>query len=264
MKDIAKLLRRKEMKLKLIGLIFISLWLSACATKETGKPSLSDQIQQIEAQQAMKPDFEMAAKINAQLGIDYLNKNLLDLAKQKIVKAQGQDDSLAVVHYAMGLYYSRVGNKERAEDAFEKALDIEPENYQALSYYGQFLCQQEDFKEAESYFDESLSLQSNNRMGATYELYGVCVLKYMRDPKRATILFHKALLQNPKLTLSYYLLAETYADAGEFHKADEALNLYLKYIAPSKASLELELKIAKGLIEPNRVATIQLILNSKY
>lgn len=253
--------------MKLKGLLLIVLsgtLLFGCASKNDPEANKLSALQQAELEQTIEPDYTKAAEINAQLGINYLSKNLIDLAKTKIMKAQSQDDSLSVVHYAMGLYYSKLGNVDLARNAFKRAIDIDPKNYQALTYYAQFLCQQDQYDRAETLFRESLALPANDGMGATYELYGVCTLRYTNDIDKAIMLFRKALMLNPTLISSYYLLAQTYYDERRYEEANKMLNEYLSRATVSKQSLELEMKISEGLGKQDRVATIRLILDSKY
>jgi type IV pilus assembly protein PilF len=265
MLGISNLLKRKRMKLKGLLLIVLSgAFLFGCASKNKPETNKLSALQQAELEKSIEPDYTKAAEINAQLGINYLSKNLLDLAKTKIIKAQSQDDSLAVVHYALGLYYSKISNVNLARNAFKRAIVINPKSYQALSYYAQFLCQQGQYIRAETLFRESLALPTNDGMGATYELYGVCTLRYTKDTQKAIMLFRKALMLNPSLTSSYYLLAQTYYNEGNYDEASKMLNEYLKRAPVSKQSLQLEMRIVKGLGKHDRVATIQLILDSKY
>ena len=253
------------MKLKRLLLIaFSGAFLFGCASKSAPEVNKLSVLQQAELEQTIEPDYTKAAEINAQLGINYLSKNLIDLAKTKILKAQKQDNSLAVVHYATGLYYSKNGDVDLARKAFKEAMDIDPKSYQALSYYAQFLCQQDQYDRAETLFRKALALSTNDGMGATYELYGVCTLRYTKDTDKAIMLFRKALMLNPTLSSSYYLLAQTYYDERRYDEANKMLNEYLLRVSVSEQSLELEMKIAEGLGKQDRVATIRLILDSKY
>ena len=253
------------MKLRgLLLIIFSGALLFGCASKNKPEANKLSALQQAELEQTIEPDYTKAAEINAQLGINYLSKNLIDLAKTKIMKAQSQDDSLAVVHYALGLYYLKISNVGLARNAFKRAIELDPKSYQALSYYAQFLCQQDQYDRAEILFRKSLALAANDGMGATYELYGVCTLRYTKDTNKAIMLFRKALMLNPTLTSSYYLLAQTYYDEKRYDEANKMLDEYLSRVPVSKQSLELEMDIAEGLGKQDRVATIRLILDSKY
>lgn len=79
----------------------------------------------------LKPDFANAHK---DLGVLYLNKRLFDYAKDEFAKAyecDSENDSI-VIEYAN--YFHATSNFEKADEMYQKALEINPDNSTALAF----------------------------------------------------------------------------------------------------------------------------------
>ncbi|MCF6775896.1 tetratricopeptide repeat protein [Thiotrichales bacterium 19X7-9] len=250
------------MKHKLINgflIVFFGLLISACASQET-KEGQINQLKQAQ-QEEIKPDYAKAAMLNAQLGIHYTKEGMLDFAKRKILKAQTQDDDLAIVHYALGYYYQASGDIQKANDAYKKALSIDSDNPQAIIYYAAFLCAQNQYQNAQNYFKKAIKLADNTNLGQSYQAFGVCQ-KNNQNFTDAKYLFGMALKQNPDLPLSYYSLAQIYYLEKNYTKADQYIRYYQKNYPLTAASMTLEMDIAEKLHQGSRAATLRLELNS--
>ena len=111
------------------------LLLGACTTTETAAPGAQT-----------KPDLEEAARLNAQLGIDYMRKGQFELALEKLKKALDQDDDLGIAHSAIALVYQRKGESKLAGKHYRQALRLNADDPLTLNNFGIFLCGQGDAK----------------------------------------------------------------------------------------------------------------------
>ncbi|MCF6767843.1 tetratricopeptide repeat protein [Thiotrichales bacterium 19S11-10] len=213
------------------------------------------------AQVEVKPDYKRAAMLNAELGIHYIKEGMLDFAKRKILKAQSQDDSLAVVHYAMGFYFQESGNMQQAQKSYEKALSIASNNPTAILYYASFLCAKGQYQQAANYFDQVISLKDNTILGESYQAYALCAKSQLKLAE-AKKLFDMALKQNPDLPLSYYQLAQINYLEGNYQKSDQLMRYYQNNYTQTIPSLTLEMNIAEKLGQGGRAASLRLRIAS--
>ena len=73
-----------------VGIILVSL--AGCATRPSDVPHTTS-----------KKDLQEAARINAQLGLDYMRRGDLRLAEEKLKRAIAEDSSLVLAHTGLGL-----------------------------------------------------------------------------------------------------------------------------------------------------------------
>lgn len=158
------------------------LLLAACTTTEVGPGD--------------KTDLKEAARLNTQLGIDYMRKGQFDLALEKLQRAVEQDPKLATAHSTIALLYQRRGDTDRAEDHYREALDLNADDAGTLNNFGIFLCAQGDIGDAEKVFLKAAQNRDNRNPADAWANAGVCV---RRDPKklaRAEDYFREALRLN--------------------------------------------------------------------
>jgi type IV pilus assembly protein PilF len=242
-------------------LIFIvTVLLSACSFSQP--QTQAEKIQEIELNQSSEPDFKEAAKINAELGILYTQRNLLDLAKIKILAAEKLYD-LPIVHTAFGVYYARMNENKLAEKEFQKSLSMAPNDSRTLTFYASFLCAKKRYMQSEKLYNKAINEVANTQLGVTYLSYASCQFSEGKS-EEAKQSFKNAIEQNPTLSSAYLSLAKIYVDEKKYNKADNMLNNYLNLEVQNRTSLEIEVQIAQGLHEENREATAKLILNSLY
>lgn len=132
-----------------------------------------------------------AARINAQLGIDYFRKGELNLAIEKLQRAIDQNPNLVLAHSSLALVYSRRGDTKLAEKEYRIAAALEPNNADVQNNFGVFLCAQERIVEAERYFISAAQTPQYKTPQAAWTNAGVCLRK--TQPERAESYFRKAL-----------------------------------------------------------------------
>lgn len=104
----------------------LALLLAGCASSDT-RPTV---------------DLREAARLNTELGVQYLQRARDDLAEPKLLRALEQDPGHAPAHAAFALWLQRQGEAERAEVHYREALRLDPGLVAARNNYGIFLCRQ--------------------------------------------------------------------------------------------------------------------------
>jgi type IV pilus assembly protein PilF len=192
------------------------------------------------------PDAERAAAINLQLGTDYLRKGNLAQAKEKIDKALEQNPRNANAHIAAGLLYERLGQSDKADSHFARALSLEPKNPEIQNNYGAFLCQKGKYQRG-----EKLMLEA-----ATNPLYRTPEVAYLNaancassggDLKRAEENLRKALAVRPKFSEALFQMADLQYRQTDYLSARGFLERYAEVGRTSPASLWLGVRIERAL-----------------
>lgn len=158
--------------------------LAGCVTTETVTPGT-------------QPDMKEAARLNTQLGIDYMRKGQLEFALEKFERALEQDPDLAIAHSSIAFLYARKGDKERAEDHYREALDLNADDPFTLNNFGIFLCGQGEVDDAEELFVQAAKSPSNATPEDAWTNAGVCVRRENKLDKAEQYL-REALQLNPR------------------------------------------------------------------
>jgi type IV pilus assembly protein PilF len=157
------------------GVFCVALCLSACGGNSDVKSA----------------NLAEAARINTQLGIDYMRKGEMDLAEEKLKRAIEDDPGMAQAHSTLAYVYSRRGDSVLAEKEYRKALSLDSENPSARNNFGVFLCGQGKLDEAEGYFLGAAKDPHYTTPEAAWTNAGVCLRK--ADMDKAERYFRAAL-----------------------------------------------------------------------
>lgn len=185
--------------LKLINIILSALLialLSACATTNTATAKTEEQNQKIKT-----------AKINAQLGIAYLERHNLQRSKQKLLLALEQGPNIPETWYSMGYFLEATGNKDDASIYYQKAISIAPTRGDAQNNYGTFLCRNGEYNESIKHFLLAVKDPAYLDPADAYENAGLCALK-IPDKTAAANYFAQAVRHDPARTVSERKLRE--------------------------------------------------------
>ena len=239
--------------------MYLLLWpvlvLAGCATNNKAPT--------VEIPEKPPVNHEKAAKINAELSITYTQRGMLDRAKEKLLKAESQDDGIAEVYYAKGYYYQNLGMPDIAQSAYQKGLRVAPSDFKSYNFYAQFLCQdKDDYAQASQLFQKSISLPDNTNLAQTFTLYGQCLLK-AGEIANAQDAFIQATKQGAGSSEAYWELANIYYQRQQNELALAAVNKYLGLVGKNTNALRLKMNTLQRLGQDNKAATIRLQLSSK-
>jgi type IV pilus assembly protein PilF len=94
-----------------------------------------------------------AARANMQLGVAYMQKGQLQLAKDKLERAEKQDPGNYEVHWAMASLSEHLNQPAEAERQYQSALKLAPGNSEIANTYAVFLCKSGKVDRALPLFD---------------------------------------------------------------------------------------------------------------
>jgi type IV pilus assembly protein PilF len=197
-----------------VAVVALVLALAACTTTETSPVGQS------------KPDLKEAARLNTQLGIDYMRKGEFDLALEKLKKAIDQDDDLATAHSAIALVYQRKGEPKLAGKHYREALSLNSDDPGTLNNFGIFLCGQGEAEDAEEVFVRAAKNKDNRQPADAWANAGVCLRSEPKARDRAEGYLREALKLNPKHPDALAEMAQICYDKKDYLRARAFLQRY--------------------------------------
>jgi type IV pilus assembly protein PilF len=195
------------------ALLMAALLLAGCVTTDSG-----------ERRSEASP--EEAARINYELGAEYIRQGNLELARERLERAVSQDPDLAAARSTLALVYDRQGDTELADQQYRRAVRLAPDDASVQNTYAVFLCKRQRYDEAIEYFTRAAS---NTRYGtpeAALTNAGVCLLQ-KPDYVRAEQFFRRALQRNPAYSEALLQMAALSLDRGNFLRARAFVQRYL-------------------------------------
>lgn len=175
------------------------------------------------------------AKINAQLGMGYLQRNNIKRAKAKLLLALKQGPQIPEPWYSMGYFLEATGNKTAANEYYLKAIKVAPDRGDAHNNYGTYLCRQGAYRKSLRHFDMAAHDKTYLDAAAAYENAGLCSMK-MKDFHRATRYFRQALQEDPSRSVSLLKLAMSQYQLGDYTQADESMKKYAVFAKQTEES----------------------------
>lgn len=140
---------------------------------------------------------EQISRANTMLGIEYMRTGNYEMSREKLDRALAADPDNAPANDAIAVLYEKVGEPELAEKHYRKSLRLNPDNPRGHNNYGQFLCMQGRYPEAE----EQFLLAANDPFYPTPSLAltnaGLCALR-IPDEEMAEKYYRQALELDPK------------------------------------------------------------------
>lgn len=170
-------------------------------------------------------DLKAAARINTQLGVDYMRKGQMDQALEKLKRAVDQDPDFALAHSSLAFCYAKSAEPEKAEKEYRKALSLEPDNAVIRNNFGVFLCGQSKLAEARRMLLDAAKDKSYATPEAAWTNAGVCA-RQNKDLETAEADFREALSINPEFPDALAQMADIAYQRKDYLRARAFLQRY--------------------------------------
>ena len=242
---------------RLITEAILLLMLAGCA----GAPPL--QTEQPQSQQAATSEAGQRAKVHTELGGLYLSQGNLGVALEEARKALAASSSYAPAHSLMGLIHMQMRENAAAEESYERALRLAPNDPEINNSYGWFLCQTGRERRALDLFQIALKSPLYSTPSLAYTNAGICSLR-LQDDRAAEEYFMRALRLDPANDRAAYFLADISFRQGRLAQARQYLNELHKRAEPSVETLWLSVRIERRLGERDLEARLSAQLRRRF
>jgi type IV pilus assembly protein PilF len=184
------------------------------------------------------------ARIHTDLAAAYFQRGNMGVALEELRIATAADARYAPAHSMYGLVYMELRENRLAEQSFERALSIAPNDADINHNYGVFLCQTKREPDSIKYFNQAIRNPLYATPARSYSAAGVCSMR-TGNPKDAEHYFERALRLDPDQTASLLNLGQIRYKQGKMDEARKLVSRYNKLAEPSAESLWLALRIER-------------------
>lgn len=224
-----------------------------------GGCAVSDREKQLNS----KENLAAAAEANTQLGIEYLREGNYDLSMEKLEKALSLDPDMPAAHDAIAVLYERVGDAKNAEKYYKKSLRLKPDSARGHNNYGQFLCVQERYAEAEEQFLEAANNPFYDSIPVALTNAGVCASR-VPDIEKAEKYFRMALDVAPGFAPALLQMSLLQYSRDKYLSARAYMQRFQEAASHSPESLWLAIRIEYGLHDHGASGTYAGMLRNRF
>ncbi len=212
----------------------LALLLSACASKGLKEPTAREKAAEV-------------TRIKTQLAIEYMRAHDYRQATATIEDALKSDSKNENAWLIRAQIYQFLKVPEKAQESFQRALEINPSSAEINNNYGWFLCSvQNNPNVSLPYFDKALADPTYPNPYIAYMNKGICSAR-MGQYSLAQAYLERSLASMPNFVPAVKELARTKLMAGQLGEADTFFRQYQSKVDVLDAdSLLLGWKIAKG------------------
>ncbi len=213
---------------------------------------------------AAQPDPILeAGKINARLAIEYMKREQLQAASDKIEKALVQNPRDLSVQLAAGVVFERLLDTKRAEKHFRLALRADANSPEAQNALGAFLCRHKDYAKGEEMFLKAANNPIYRTPEVAYTNAGVCA-RSAGELERAEKYLRQALAVKSVYPETFVQLAGVAHDRGNHLQARAFIERFLATAPATADALLLGHQIEKALNDNAAAAVFSERLRKEF
>lgn len=205
------------------------------ATPAAEAPAIADQT-----------DNQRRARIRLQLAVGYYEQRQMAVALDEIRQALAADPAFAEAYVMRALIYMDMGEIKLAEENFQQAIRLAPNNPEFNNNYGWFLCQNGREKDSIAYFDAALKNRTYQSPAKALNNAGICSMK-LKNRAAAERYFSQAFQFDPGNPTTNSNLARIYYDQGDYERARFYIGRVMKTDVMTADVLWLAIKIERKL-----------------
>ncbi len=239
--------------------VLVLAMLSGCA----GAPATSTSSRAEPMTESDEPEARKRARIRTELAARYFENNQATVALDEIKQALAADPGFGPAYVLRGLVYMQLKNDALAEDSFQRALRINPNDADALHNHGWFICNQGRHQQSIERFARALAQPLYAGQAKTYMAKGICEVRAgLRDDAQRS--FARSYELDPSNPISAFNLAQLLHQSGE----DARAQFYIRRLNNSEQAnaetLWLGIKVERRLRNQPVVEQLAQQLGRRY
>jgi type IV pilus assembly protein PilF len=204
-----------------------------------------------------------SADVYLQLGVRYLSMNKIELAKENLERALKKDSRNGKVHNALAFLYEKINRFDDAEDHYESAIDLAPDDLGALNNFGRFLCDHGKQERGMALLNKASTAPLNDRPWMALTNAGRCQVD-MKNSVAAEEYFRKALESNPVYPPALQEMQKLSYQKRDYWGAKGYLERYLGVAEHTSETLWLAMQTERALGNEKMAQTYRIRLMERF
>jgi type IV pilus assembly protein PilF len=206
---------------------------------------------------------ESPGDLYVRIAAEYYRLGEVEPALKNAQKAIELDADNAQAHNVIATIYQRIQQNALAEQHFRTALRLAPEDSYTLTAWGNFLCEQGKYAEADAQFKKALANPLFNAPWLAETRAAVCARRAGQSDKAEQHL-RRALTANPRYDSALYEMADLDYSRGRYKSARGYLERYFKIRGYSPRSLLLGVRIERAGGSRKRARSYERALRERF
>lgn len=124
-----------------------------------------------------EPDTRKRARIRLELASSYFEQGQTNVALDEIKQSIAADPTYSKAYVLRGLVFMQMNEHRLADESFQRAIQLNPRDPDALHNYGWFVCQQGRHAQAVDLFTRALVSPVYGGQAKTLRAKGVCQIR---------------------------------------------------------------------------------------
>ncbi len=240
----------------------VAAGIAGCASTPEGSVGGNDTAVDI-SRRTDDSDARRRARIRLELAVNYYQERSYKVALDELRLALAADPNFADVHGVLALVYMDLGERALAEQSFERALHLSPQDSYINTNYGWFLCQTGREAKSIPYFITATRNSLYPTPGLPLQNAGVCAMR-IGDHKSAEEYLLRSFQADPASPVTMFNLGRLYYIKADYTRAKYYVQRLLGRVQPTAEALWLMLRIDRKLEDRASVAALATQLRSRF
>jgi type IV pilus assembly protein PilF len=210
-----------------------------------------------------EPEARKRARIRIELAAGYFGEGQNTVALDEIKLALQADPTYAPAYVLRGLVYMGMNNDPLAEESFQRAMQLNPRDPDALHNYGWYACQRGRYAQSTDLFQRALTSPVYGGQARTLLAMGICQIRAGQLVEAEASLARSYEL-DPANPIVAYNLASLQFRRGEDSKAQFTIRRLNNSDLANAETLWLGIKVERRLRNREAMAQLAQQLGRRY
>ena len=210
-----------------------------------------------------EPEARKRARIRVELAAGYFGEGQNTVALDEIKLALQADPTYAPAYVLRGLVYMGMNNDPLAEESFQRAMQLNPRDPDALHNYGWYACQRGRYAQSTDLFQRALASPVYGGQAKTLLAMGICQIRAGQLVEAEASLARSYEL-NPSNPIVAYNLASLQFRRGDDSKAQFTIRRVNNTDLANAETLWLGIKVERRLRNREAMAQLAQQLGRRY
>lgn len=224
---------------------------------------VSARVQAPSSQEAVKSESTKRAKAHTDLGFEYYAQKQFGTALQEAKVALSNDSSYVPAHNLRALVAMALADYKIADESFQRALQLAPNDPEIANNYGWFLCQTKHEDASFAYFNRALENPLYPTPVVALSNAGECAMK-RSDYAASEGYLQRAVVREPDNSRVLFLMASLKYRQQQFSEADTYIQQLHRVVEPTAESLWLALRVARQINDRTDEARYLSLLRKNF